>query len=171
MLLAKWLGRTDVCFGYVVSGRDASVPGIEEIVGPVLNILPCRANVPSARNETPYQDIPEKKDAIELELPLDKIQTDLLESLPHQLSSSTFIDNSTSPESSMFNTLVNFRNSGLSRISKTERTPGDHTAMGTESVFSKIEDFEVLWYEDPMGVSFLSVFVFPRIFSNLFRRS
>ncbi|SPJ73399.1 uncharacterized protein FTOL_03129 [Fusarium torulosum] len=151
MLLAKWLGRTDVCFGYVVSGRDASVPGIEEIVGPVLNILPCRANVPSARNETPYQDIPEKKDAIELELPLDKIQTDLLESLPHQLSSSTFIDNSTSPESSMFNTLVNFRNSGLSRISKTERTPGDHTAMGTESVFSKIEDFEVLWYEDPMG--------------------
>jgi aryl carrier-like protein len=173
MLLAKWLGRTDVCFGYVVSGRDASVPGIEEIVGPVLNILPCRANVTSARNRTRYQDTSEKKDAIELEMLLDKIQTDLFESLPHQLNSSTFVDNSTSPGTSMFNTLVNFRNSGLSRISKTERTtPGDHTTMGTESVFSKIEDFEVLWYEDPMEVSFLFVLFFSKhfpIFSNVYK--
>jgi aryl carrier-like protein len=166
MLLAKWLGRTDVCFGYVVSGRDTSVPGIEEIVGPVLNILPCRANVTSARNETPCQRTPEKKNAVELELLLDKIQTDLLESLPYQLSSSTFVDNSTSPESSMFNTLVNFRNSGLSRISKAERTtPSDHTTTGTESVFSKIEDFEVLWYEDPMDVSLLFVLFFSKYFS------
>ncbi|KAI6758643.1 hypothetical protein HG530_010883 [Fusarium avenaceum] len=151
ILLAKWLGRTDVCFGYVVSGRDVSVPGIEEIVGPVLNILPCRANVTSASNGNSYQENAEKEDAMELERLLDQIQADLFESLPHQLSSSIFVDNSTSPGSSVFNTLVNFRNSGLSRISKGEMTKsGDHAPMGTESVFSKIEDFEVLWYEDPM---------------------
>ncbi|KAM0260538.1 hypothetical protein ACHAPA_010224 [Fusarium lateritium] len=154
MLLAKWLGRADVCFGYVVSGRDTSVPGIGEIVGPVLNILPCRVNVTGARNENLQQGRSEKtegEEAMALELLLDKMQADLFESLPHQLSSSTFVDNATCPESSMFNTLVNFRNSGLSKISKVDRTTlGDHTTTGTESVFSKIEDFEVLWYEDPM---------------------
>jgi hypothetical protein len=167
MLLAKWLGRTDVCFGYVVSGRDVPVPGIEEIVGPVLNILPCRANVTSTSNGTLYQKTAEKKDPKELELLLDKIQTDLFESLPHQLSSSTFVDNSTSPESSLFNTLVNFRNSGLSRISKAETaTPEGHTSKGSESVFSKIEDFEVLWYEDPMDVSFIFVLFSSKCFST-----
>ncbi|KAM0205673.1 hypothetical protein ACHAQI_008962 [Fusarium lateritium] len=154
MLLARWLGRADVCFGYVVSGRDASVPGIEEIVGPVLNILPCRVNVTSARKETLQQGLSEKtkvEEAMALELLLDKMQTDLFESLPHQLSSSTFVDNATRPESSMFNTLVNFRNSGLSKISQVDRTTqGDYTTTGTESVFSKIEEFEVLWYEDAM---------------------
>ncbi|KAF5679391.1 peptide synthetase [Fusarium heterosporum] len=151
IILAKWLGTTEVCFGYVVSGRDVSVPGIEEIVGPVLNVLPCRVNIVDMNNGIMHQGTSEKKDAIVLELLLDKIQTDLLESLPHQLSSSTFVNNATYPESSMFNTLVNFRNSGLSRLSKTQKkTPVSHASNGTDSVFGTIEDFEVLWYEDPM---------------------
>jgi amino acid adenylation domain-containing protein len=33
---------TDICFGYLVSGRHAPVPGIEDMVGPLINMLACR---------------------------------------------------------------------------------------------------------------------------------
>ncbi|KAF9768845.1 hypothetical protein IL306_013805 [Fusarium sp. DS 682] len=150
LLLAKWLARKDVCFGYVVSGRDASVSGIEDIVGPVLNILPCRVRVMAKGNNFFQQHTPDEaeKEARVLEPLLDKVQDDLLESLPHQFASPIFIDNATRPQSSMFNTLVNFRNSGLSGIVKMGRATNR-----TESVKKNAVNFEVLWYEDPMDVS------------------
>ncbi|KAF4468446.1 non-ribosomal peptide synthetase [Fusarium albosuccineum] len=42
-ILAKATGKTDVVFGHLISGRNvASVPGIESIVGPCLNVVPVR---------------------------------------------------------------------------------------------------------------------------------
>lgn len=34
--------QEDIGFGYVTSGRDLPVPNMEELVGPCLNLLPCR---------------------------------------------------------------------------------------------------------------------------------
>lgn len=45
MVLASYLGTTDVCFGSVFSGRSADVEGIEEIVGPCIATLPVRVDV------------------------------------------------------------------------------------------------------------------------------
>ncbi|KAF9765373.1 hypothetical protein IL306_002344 [Fusarium sp. DS 682] len=45
MVLAKYTGRTDVVFGHLISGRNiASVPCIEAIVGPCLNVVPVRVD-------------------------------------------------------------------------------------------------------------------------------
>jgi hypothetical protein len=42
-VLAKVTGKTDVVFGHLISGRNvSSVPGIEAIVGPCLNVVPVR---------------------------------------------------------------------------------------------------------------------------------
>lgn len=42
LVLRKYTGSNDVCFGYLSSGRDVPVPGIEGLVGPLINMLVCR---------------------------------------------------------------------------------------------------------------------------------
>ncbi|KAF4159279.1 hypothetical protein CNMCM6936_001931 [Aspergillus lentulus] len=42
LVLRAFTGLDSVLFGYVTSGRDAPVPGIEAAVGPYINILVCR---------------------------------------------------------------------------------------------------------------------------------
>jgi amino acid adenylation domain-containing protein/non-ribosomal peptide synthase protein (TIGR01720 family) len=39
IVLSCYTGATNICFGYISSGRSAPVPGIQEIVGPVINLL------------------------------------------------------------------------------------------------------------------------------------
>ncbi|RDA95811.1 hypothetical protein CP533_5216 [Ophiocordyceps camponoti-saundersi (nom. inval.)] len=45
MVLSHMTGMRDVCFGYLVSGRDAPVDGVENLVGPLANLLISRVNL------------------------------------------------------------------------------------------------------------------------------
>ena len=45
LILSLYTGSEDVCFGYLTSARDAPVDGIEDVVGPVINMVACRATV------------------------------------------------------------------------------------------------------------------------------
>jgi hypothetical protein len=45
LVLQAYTGTSDVCFGYLASGRDIPINGIEETVGPFINMLVCRVNV------------------------------------------------------------------------------------------------------------------------------
>ena len=45
LLLARSSGAADVVYGNVVSGRPASLPGAEAMVGPFINTLPVRARL------------------------------------------------------------------------------------------------------------------------------
>ncbi|TRW79695.1 amino acid adenylation domain-containing protein, partial [Mycolicibacterium sp. 018/SC-01/001] len=49
LTVGRLTGRTDVTFGSVVSGRDADVPGIDQMVGLLVNTVPVR--VPWAPDE------------------------------------------------------------------------------------------------------------------------
>ncbi|EEP79830.1 predicted protein [Uncinocarpus reesii 1704] len=42
LVLAQLSGRSDVVFGHTISGRNATIPGVESTVGPCLNIVPVR---------------------------------------------------------------------------------------------------------------------------------
>ncbi|MDR1798563.1 MAG: amino acid adenylation domain-containing protein [Bifidobacteriaceae bacterium] len=42
LLLARYARREDVVFGRVVSGRDGDLPGVERLVGPLINTVPAR---------------------------------------------------------------------------------------------------------------------------------
>lgn len=48
LALARTLGRTDVVFGGVVSGRPADLPGVESMIGVFVNTVPVRAVLPPA---------------------------------------------------------------------------------------------------------------------------
>ncbi|KAG8427478.1 Nonribosomal peptide synthetase [Metarhizium acridum] len=45
MVLATFTGMDEVCFGYLASGRDAPIDGIEGIVGPLANLLISRIDL------------------------------------------------------------------------------------------------------------------------------
>ncbi|GAA3438553.1 non-ribosomal peptide synthetase [Kutzneria kofuensis] len=45
LLLSRYSGQGDVCFGATVSGRPADLPGADDITGIFINTLPVRASV------------------------------------------------------------------------------------------------------------------------------
>ena len=47
LVLSELLGVSDVVFGNVTTGRNGNMPGLSEVVGPCVNMLPCRLKVPS----------------------------------------------------------------------------------------------------------------------------
>ncbi|MGW6240423.1 non-ribosomal peptide synthase/polyketide synthase [Streptomyces sp. NPDC055094] len=50
LLLSRYAGEADVCFGATVSGRPADLPGMESTVGNFLNTLPVRTRVPETES-------------------------------------------------------------------------------------------------------------------------
>ena len=47
MVLRAFCCRDDVCFSYIASGRDVPLAGIDEAVGPLINNLICRIDLPT----------------------------------------------------------------------------------------------------------------------------
>lgn len=47
IVLRAFTGSDDVCFGYLSAGRDVSVRGIENLIGPVINMMVCRLQLGS----------------------------------------------------------------------------------------------------------------------------
>lgn len=45
MVLSQFTGMSDVCFGYLASGRDSPVDGADTMVGPLANLLIGRVNL------------------------------------------------------------------------------------------------------------------------------
>lgn len=45
LALRAYTGKNDVCFGYLVSGRDIPVPGIEQLVGTCISMLVQRVSI------------------------------------------------------------------------------------------------------------------------------
>ncbi len=54
LLLNRYSGEEDVLFGATVSGRSATVDGIETMVGLVINTVPVRVTVPSDQTVLPW---------------------------------------------------------------------------------------------------------------------
>jgi hypothetical protein len=52
-VLSVILGRKDVVFGQVVSGRNSPLPGLQEVVGPCVNIVPVRVHLDT--NNSPHE--------------------------------------------------------------------------------------------------------------------
>lgn len=51
MALSWYTGMSDVCFGYMASGRDAPIDNIENMVGPLANMLISRVDVGESLDE------------------------------------------------------------------------------------------------------------------------
>ncbi|KAJ9482915.1 hypothetical protein VN97_g10506, partial [Penicillium thymicola] len=45
LVLASQIGSQNISFGTLTSGRDAPIPGVEELVGPMINMLVCHTQL------------------------------------------------------------------------------------------------------------------------------
>ncbi|MGH3813036.1 MAG: condensation domain-containing protein, partial [Pseudonocardiaceae bacterium] len=54
LLLSRYSGHQDVCFGATVSGRPADLPGADQITGIFINTLPVRVEVDDAAGVVPW---------------------------------------------------------------------------------------------------------------------
>jgi len=105
LVLRTYTGSTDVCFGYLTSGRDAPIRGIQDsAVGAFINMLTCRLDL---------------KEALPLNQALDQIQTDFVQSMHHQACSLADVQHELQLSgTSLFNTAFTFQK----RSSATEST-------------------------------------------------
>lgn len=98
MVLGAYNGTENVCFGYVVSGRDLPIEDIDNAVGVFINILVCRVDLGGSLGAV-----------------LDGIHTDTQTALQHQHCSLAHIQRQsnqfTSSTSSkpLFNSVINFQ--------------------------------------------------------------
>lgn len=59
--IASYTGSSDVIFGATVSGRDAAVPNISEIIGPVISTVPVRVKIDYSKRVREFvEDIQEQ---------------------------------------------------------------------------------------------------------------
>ncbi|KAF9636542.1 putative nonribosomal peptide synthase protein [Lasiodiplodia theobromae] len=95
LVLQAYTGSRQVCFGYLVSGRDIPIDNIDSAIGAFINMLVCRVNLADAVGSV-----------------LDKIQEDSVTSLQHQHCSLADMQHGLSSELSaqpLFNSAVNFQ--------------------------------------------------------------
>jgi len=95
LVLRSYTGSDEVCFGYLASGRDVPVPGIQDAVGVFINMLICRMNL--TQN-------------IQLSQALKQVQTDYVNSMSHQHCSLADVQHELHLSgTSLFNTAFSFQ--------------------------------------------------------------
>jgi amino acid adenylation domain-containing protein/non-ribosomal peptide synthase protein (TIGR01720 family) len=91
LVMRAYTNSDQVCFGYAKSARDLPVAGIENLVGPVLNMLPCLVR---------FHGKLSVKEALQ------SLQRDYLEALPYQCFPLSSIHRLGEGHTAMFNTSV-----------------------------------------------------------------
>ena len=95
LTLQSYTGCNDVCFGYLMSARDDSIPEVEDMVGYLINMLVCRVTLSPER---PLIEI------------MQQVQTDLSDGQSHrQTALSEVLHTLRLAGSSLFNTSLSFR--------------------------------------------------------------
>ncbi|KAJ4299243.1 hypothetical protein N0V90_004487 [Kalmusia sp. IMI 367209] len=98
LLLRAYTGSSDVCYGYLTSGRNIPIDDIQNAVGAFINMLVSRTKVASS---LPLLSI------------FEKVQTDFIESLPYQhCSLAQFQHDLGLSGQALFNTAVSIQNQG-----------------------------------------------------------
>ena len=86
--------RNQVSFGYLSSGRDVPIDGVETLIGPMINIMICYFDMQSMAELTPAEAV-------------QSVQGRFLEGFEHQRASLAAIQHSL--KQSLFNTTVSYR--------------------------------------------------------------
>ncbi|EAQ90170.1 hypothetical protein CHGG_06789 [Chaetomium globosum CBS 148.51] len=100
LTLALYTGTDDVCFGYLVSGRDAALEGSEDAVGPFINMATQRIKFAG-----------EGDDQFSLLRLLEAVQKDQLDSMPYAQTSLAEVQHALNVPGGMalFNTCISYR--------------------------------------------------------------
>ncbi|XHF96734.1 hypothetical protein AWENTII_000352 [Aspergillus wentii] len=132
LMLSSWMDKSSVYFGYLDSGRHTPIPDIQETVGALLNILICRARLDEHAS---------------LSNILETMQEDYYQSLSHSSGTLRALKmlGLTPPSQHIFNTLINYRKTGLSS------TP-EQTGLVFDSISAEDKmEFDAVLQVDEIG--------------------
>ncbi|KAL2106447.1 hypothetical protein VUR80DRAFT_6701 [Thermomyces stellatus] len=97
LVLSRYTGSKDVLFGYVANGRDEPIDGVEQIVGPMINMLVSRIRLPSGEERTTAAEA------------AGEVQNNTIKALDNQRTSLGDIQHALHvPEQSLFNTTLSY---------------------------------------------------------------
>lgn len=106
--LSYYAGSEDVCFGYLMSGRNAATEGIDNVVGPLINTLTCRVKL--SKSQT-------------LKNILEDIQQDYVDCFEHRMVPLGLVQNALELHgSALFNSVLSYR-----RVKSSKRTGWQET--------------------------------------------
>lgn len=106
LTLRLYTASEEVCFGYLTSARDSQIEGIQDVVGPVINMVPCRVNVNSS---TTLGDV------------MSLVQRDYLDSLEYRHVSLAEVQHALQlSDAALFNTALSYR-----KLPRTPENPPD----------------------------------------------
>lgn len=95
LVLSSYTESDLICFGYLSSGRDIPIDGVDTLVGPMINMMIC------------YIQLDHSKKSIDV---MRNIQDQFLEGFEHQRASLASIQHALqSPHQTLFNTTVSYR--------------------------------------------------------------
>ncbi|KAB5522985.1 non-ribosomal peptide synthetase [Coniochaeta sp. 2T2.1] len=99
LTLAHYTGSDDVCFGYLVSGRDAEIEGSEEAIGPFINMATQRVKLSDGHRKISLLQV------------LESVQRDQLDSMPFAQASLAEVQHALHIPGglALFNTCVSYR--------------------------------------------------------------
>ena len=134
LVLAELSGSNDIVFGHVVSGRS-STSSSDTVIGPCMNILPMRIQIPSSDHSSPT--LPSSL--------LQEVQNQYLDSLPHErLGFRKIIQNCTGWKAwTRFSSIVQ-HNNGDWRDSTTPMSLNDGSRWKLEA-FAPVMDAADVW--------------------------
>ncbi|KIA75547.1 nonribosomal peptide synthase [Aspergillus ustus] len=96
VVLSRYVGSEDVTFGYLSNGRDAPIAGIDEMVGPMINLIVTRIQL--GGSETTVAEAAKR------------VQDDFLDSFAHQRASLGDIQHALRvPDRGLFNTTMIYK--------------------------------------------------------------
>ncbi|MCJ1436746.1 hypothetical protein MMC27_006128 [Xylographa pallens] len=94
LVLRVFTGNENICFGYITSGRDVPVQGIQDTVGLFISMLVCHL---------------ELDDNLEVNKALEQIQADYSDSMGHQAFSLSNMQHEMGGGQALFNTVFTFQ--------------------------------------------------------------
>ncbi|PVH97248.1 nonribosomal peptide synthase-like protein, partial [Periconia macrospinosa] len=110
LLLRTYTNSSDVCYGYLTSGRNVPIDNIESAIGAFINMLVSRVSVAPSHS---LLDV------------FQKVQGDFIDSLPHQhCSLAQFQHDLGLSGKALFNTAVSVQNSGVTAQALSMAEPG-----------------------------------------------
>ncbi len=94
LVLRVYTGNENICFGYITSGRDVPVQGVQDAVGLFISMLVCHL---------------ELSDDLEVNKALEQIQGDYSDSMEHQAFSLSNMQHEIGAGQALFNTVFTFQ--------------------------------------------------------------
>lgn len=94
VVLRVYTGNENICFGYITSGRDVPVQGVQNAVGLFISMLVCRLGL---------------SDDLRVKKALEQIQGDYADSMEHQAFSLSNMQHEIGAGQALFNTVFTFQ--------------------------------------------------------------